>query len=62
MQLTPTQKEEVAAEANAMTRRLRKTVRQQKALLLDICKAPLTASGTRPDAVTVRSQRPRALR
>jgi hypothetical protein len=60
MQLTPAQQGEFTAEANAMTRRLCEIVRQHKALLLDICRAPLTASCTRPDTVTVRWLRPSA--
>ena len=60
MQLTPEQQGEFAAEANAMTWRLCELVRQHKALLLGICKTPLTASSTRPDTVTVRSLSPSA--
>ena len=54
MQLDAAQRAELAAEADAMTQRLRGTVKRHKALLLDVCKAPLTASGTRPDTPTVR--------
>jgi hypothetical protein len=60
MQLTPEQQGELAKEANAMTWRLCELVRQHKALLLEICKAPLTASGTRPDTVKVPSLPPSA--
>ena len=54
MQLTPAQQGEFVLEADAMTRRLCEIVRQHKALLLDICRAPLTASSNRPDTVSVR--------
>ena len=54
MQLTPAQQAELIVEAEAMTQRLRGITRRHKALLLDVCRAPLTASGARHDNMTVR--------
>ena len=55
MQLSPSQQAELETEADAMTRRLRGIVRRHKALVLEVCKAPLTPPSTdRPDRTTVR--------
>ena len=54
MQLSPSQQAELAAEAETMTQRLRGIVRRHKALVLNVCKAPLTPPSAGPDRATVR--------
>ena len=54
MQLSPSQQAELEIEADAMAQRLRGIVRRHKALVLDVCRAPLTPPSSRPDRATVR--------